>query len=263
MADKQTRTRFADTNRVGPSAGEEDQPYRMLIVDDDPEVGTALESFFEEFGYEIKRAGDGEEALALMQAEEPIFDIVLLDVMLPKLNGFEVLRRSQEMGLVSPVLMISGRGEQEAKLQGFGLGAADYVTKPFEPDELAARVRAILGRSQPPAEAPMEVYEFGDVEVNFSTYKVYRGDQPVELTEVEFDILQYLLQNRGQTVSRKRLLREALTIDEEVVTFTVDQDTLARTLDRHIEGIRTKIEPNPYEPTFLETVYGQGYRFNG
>lgn len=225
--------------------------YRMLIIEDDTDVGTALSDFFELQGYEVTVATDGEEGLNRMR-EIPPFDIVLLDVMLPKKTGFDVLQESQALGIESPVLMLTGRGEQENILKGFGLGASDYVTKPFNADELAARVKAILHRTMHPSDAPMEVYNIGDVEVNFTTHEVVRNGEKLHFTALEFDLLRYLLQYRGQTVTRRQLLSAVWGIDQDIVT---------RTIDRHMASIRQKIEPSPAEPVFIKTVYGQGYRF--
>ena len=227
--------------------------YRMLIVEDDADVGMALQDFFEFNGYEVTRAADGESALEVMRTR-PEFDIILLDVMLPKKNGFDVLRESQEMGVAAPILMLTGRGEQEAVLKGFGLGADDYVTKPFNAEELAARVKAILQRTLPPDKAPMDVYEVGNVLINFSTHEASSRDGGVSFTALEFDILRYLIQNRGRTVTRKQLLRDVWGIDQEIVT---------RTIDRHMASVRKKIEPDPTSPAYIETVYGIGYRFRG
>lgn len=226
--------------------------YRMLIVEDDPDVGTALKDFFEITGYEVVLVNDGESGLDLMR-EVPPYDIALLDVMLPRKSGFDVLRESQALGVVTPVLMLTGRGEQENILKGFGLGASDYVTKPFNADELSARVRAILSRTQPPADAPMEVFSIGDVRVNFSTHEVYKEEEKLHFTALEFDLLRYLMQCRGQTVTRKQLLS---------AVWGIDQDIITRTIDRHMASIRQKIEPTPAEPLYIKTVYGQGYRFD-
>jgi len=229
-----------------------DRTFHMLVVEDDTEILTGLEEFFELEGYEVETATDGVAALEKMKTMEPC-DVVLLDVMLPEKDGFEVLEAAQEMGFHAPILVITARGEQEAKLKGFGLGADDYVTKPFSVEELAARVKAILRRTMPPAEAPMDVHEIGDVEINFSTHEAYRGDEEIDFTALEFDILQYLIQHEGQTVTRKQLLRDVWGIDEDIAT---------RTIDRHVASVRKKIEPDPSAPTYIETVYGIGYRFN-
>ena len=224
--------------------------YRMLIVEDDPDVLTGLEEYFRMKEYDITTAENGEEALAKMKPDA--YDIVLLDVMLPKKNGFEVLEESQEEGFDAPILMLTARGEQENILKGFGLGAQDYIQKPFNAEELAARVRAILTRTLPPDEAPMEVYEIGDVKINFSTHKATRNGEEVEFTALEFDILRYLIQNRGRTVTRKQLLKDVWGIEEDIIT---------RTIDRHMASVRKKIEPDPSAPKYIETVYGIGYRF--
>ncbi|NBC19020.1 MAG: response regulator [Bacteroidetes bacterium] len=224
----------------------------MLIVDDDPDIGLALRDYFEMNGYDVTVATDGVEALDLMR-ETPGYDIVLLDVMLPHKNGFEVLKESQEYGITSPILMLTARGEQENILKGFGLGADDYITKPFNAEELAARVKAILQRTQPPSSKPMDVYEIGDVEINFSTHEATREGEEVNFTALEFDILRYLIENREQTVSRRQLLKDVWGIEQEIIT---------RTIDRHMASIRKKIEDDPSNPDHIETVYGIGYRFN-
>lgn len=227
-----------------------DNKFHMLIVEDDPDVGMGLQDFFELKGYDVTLATDGEKAIELIAQHN--YDVVLLDVMLPKKNGFEVLRESQELGVTVPVLMLTAKGDQEDILQGFGLGIDDYVTKPFNAEELAARVKAILHRTLPPDKTPMNVYTIGDVEINFSTHEASRGDEEVGFTALEFDILRYLIQNRGRTVTRRQLLRDVWGINQEIIT---------RTVDRHIASVRKKIEPNPNEPTHIETVYGLGYRF--
>jgi DNA-binding response OmpR family regulator len=229
-----------------------DRTYHMLIVEDDTDILMGLEEYFELEDYEVNTAEDGKTALQKMKDMDKC-DVVLLDVMLPEKDGFEVLEESQEMGFSAPVLMITARGEQESKLKGFGLGADDYITKPFNVEELAARVKAILQRTMPPAEAPMDVYEIGDVEVNFSTHEAYRDGDELNFTALEFDILRYLIQHKGRTVTRKQLLRDVWGIDENIIT---------RTIDRHMASVRKKIEPDPSDPTYIETVYGIGYRFD-
>lgn len=211
-----------------------------------------LHDFFEMQGYQVTVATDGEQALQAMH-ESPQFDIVLLDVMLPGKNGFEVLKEARELGVTSPVLVLTARGEQENILKGFGLGAEDYIVKPFNADELAARVKAILYRTQPPSKTPMVIYEVGDVKINFSTHEAFRNGDPVNFTALEFDILRYLIENKGRTVSRKQLLRDVWGIQQDIIT---------RTIDRHMASIRKKIEEDSSNPKYIETVYGIGYRFN-
>ncbi len=225
----------------------------MLIVEDDPEVGMGLEEFFSFKGYHVKRALEGDQALQLMTLLPP-YDVVLLDVMLPKKNGFDVLREARKAGVSSPVLMLTVKGQEEDKIQGFGLGADDYVTKPFNADELAARVGAVLRRSRPAPEAPMEVYRFGDVEVNFSSHTAIENGEEIQFTGLEFDILKYFIEHRGRTVSRKQLLRDVWGISGDITT---------RTIDRHVASLRKKIEPDATQPLYIETVYGIGYKFIG
>ncbi len=238
------------------------ETFRMLIVEDDPEVSAALEDYFESEDYLVTIASDGLTALDLMRTT-PEYDIVLLDVMLPRKNGFEVLEESQAMGVHAPVLMMSGRGGQESILRGFGLGAEDYLVKPFDPDELMARVKAILGRTLPPSESPVEQYRTGSVEINFSTTEVKREGEPVSLTELEFDLLHYLVQNRGRVVSRKRLLRDAWSIDEDVIIHTISPEVVIAKLEEHVRSLRAKLEDDRSGTSLIEAVFGQGYRFNG
>lgn len=254
---------ISPTSEQEPHAEAEAPAIHLLVVDDDEDVRTALETYFEAQGYEVSSAADGRTAMRLIEEHRSTYDLILLDVMLPQKNGFEVLEETQQMGLTVPVLMMSGRGNQEDILKGFGLGAHDYIVKPFNAEELVARVRAILGRTMVPAEAPMKTFRAGDLEINFSTFEAYRNEQRIEFSELEFDLLRYLAQHRGQVVSRKRLLQDAWSIDQDMITHTIDPDIVADKLDGTIEAIRQKIEPNPVTPTYLETVYGLGYRFNG
>lgn len=234
-----------------PPSAPSEPTYHLLIVEDNPNIRTDLEEFFELEGYAVDTASDGEAALETFRTADRI-DIVLLDLMLPGKGGFEVLKEAQEMGFTAPILVLTAKGEQESKLRGFGLGADDYVTKPFNAEELAARMKAILQRTMPPDEAPMDVHQVGEVKVNFSTHEAFRDGEPVNFTALEFDILRYLIQHRGQTVTRRQLLRDVWDIDEDIVT---------RTIDRHMASVRKKIEPDPSSPEYIKTVYGVGYRF--
>ncbi|MEM1095295.1 MAG: response regulator transcription factor [Bacteroidota bacterium] len=231
----------------------EQTSVRMLIVEDDPELGIGLEDYFDLKGYSTKRTGNGDDALQEMTTL-PGYDIVLLDVMLPDKSGFDILREARRSGVDSPVLMLTAKGSQDDKLHGFGLGADDYVTKPFNVDELGARVKAVLKRSQSTAEAPMEVYTFGTITVNFSNHTATMDGEEIQFTALEFDILQYFIQHRGRTVSRKQLLRDVWGISGDITT---------RTIDRHVASLRKKIEKDAANPEFIETVYGIGYKFMG
>lgn len=226
---------------------------RMLIVEDNSEMALGLKDFFELEGYQVDRAADGEEGLQRITSLPP-YNVVLLDVRMPKMNGFDVLREARRAGVRSPIIVVSVKNSREDRLQGFELGADDYVGKPFNAEELAARVRAVLRRSNSPAHAPMELFEVGSVTINFSNHSAQREGEPVDFTALEFDILRYFIQHRGRTVSRKQLLRDVWGISGEVTT---------RTIDRHVASIRKKIEDDSHAPDYIETVYGIGYKFSG
>lgn len=225
----------------------------MLIVEDDPEVGMSLEEYFGLKGFDVTRVTDGESGLREMTFLPP-YDIVLLDVMMPKKNGFDVLREARRAGVESPVILLTVKEAHDDKMHGFDLGADDYITKPFSAEELDARVNAVLGRSTPASNAPMDRYHFDGVEVDFEAHTVQRDGEDIELTTLEFDILQYLIEHRGRTVSRKQFLRDVWGISGEVTT---------RTIDRHVASIRRKLESDPDQSEYIETVYGIGYKFVG
>lgn len=225
----------------------------MLIVEDNPEMALGLKDFFELEGYQVDRAADGKEGLQRITSLPP-YNVVLLDVRMPKMNGFDVLREARRAGVRTPIIVVTVEDNREDRLQGFELGADDYVGKPFNVEELAARVKAVLRRSNSPAHAPMELFEVGPVTINFSTHSAQRAGKPVDFTALEFDILRYFIQHRGRTVSRKQLLRDVWGISGEVTT---------RTIDRHVASIRKKIDDDPTAPDYIETVYGIGYKFSG
>ncbi len=224
---------------------------RILIIEDDPATGLMLEDLFELVGFEVDRAIDGPQALQLMTML-PAYDITLLDVMLPQKSGFDVLREARRAGVDSPVIVLTALDEDENKMQGFELGADDYVAKPFHIDELEARVRAVLRRSQPEASGQAEVVHFGDIEVNLSDRTAQRGDEEIVFTGLEFEILRYFIEHQGRTVNRKQLLRDVWGISGDITT---------RTIDRHVASIRKKIEADPAHPRHIETIYGIGYKF--
>ncbi len=224
---------------------------RLLIVEDDPEVGTGLEDFFSIKGYEVTRVEDGEDALQEMTALPP-YDVALLDVMLPEKDGFEVLREVRKAGVDSPIIMLTVKSESKHKLRGFDLGADDYVTKPFDAEELAARVRVVLQRSQGRRPEVGDVYTFDEFTIDFTEETATKDGEVVEFTDLEFDILEYFINHRGRTVSREQLLRDVWGISGDITT---------RTIDRHVASLRKKIEPDPDDPTYIQTVYGIGYKF--
>jgi len=240
------------TTSSSPST--ETQNARILIVEDDPEVGAGLEDFFSIKGYDVSRATDGEAALQEITTLPP-YDVILLDVMLPEKDGFEILREARKAGVDSPVIMLTVKGQDKHKLRGFDLGADDYVTKPFNAEELAARVRAVLKRSRPETEEEVgDTYTFGDITVDFNSHTARKNGEEVEFTALEFDILEYFINHRGRTVSRKQLLRDVWGISGDITT---------RTIDRHVASLRKKIESDPTDPEYIETVYGIGYKFVG
>ena len=223
----------------------------ILIVEDEPNMVAGLRDNFEYEGYKVITAADGAEGLARALNESP--DLVLLDVMMPKMSGLDVCKRLKAKYPSMPVIMLTARGQEVDKVVGLELGADDYVTKPFSIRELLARVKAVLRRSQS-APRDQEQYSFGEVEVNVHSCQVVRGGKPVEFSSKEFDLLKYFLAHPGETLSRDRLLEEVWGYE----TFPT-----TRTVDAHIVRLRQKLELKPEEPRFFLTVHGTGYKFVG
>jgi two-component system, OmpR family, alkaline phosphatase synthesis response regulator PhoP len=223
---------------------------RLLLVEDEPGLVLTLTDRFRREGYLVEHAGDGRSGLERASAER--FDLVILDVMLPELDGFEVCRQLRHRGIEVPVIMLTARGHVADRVSGLKLGADDYVTKPFEMVELLARVEARLRRALEPAAAGVHEFRFADVAVDFRSAEVTKGGRPVELSAREFRLLQYLVDHRGATVSREALLKEV---------WGYDSTPLTRTVDVHIAWLRQKLEPNPRRPTHILTVHGIGYKF--
>jgi DNA-binding response OmpR family regulator len=228
---------------------------RILVVEDDPDVGKGIEDFLSIKGYDVERVTNGDDALQEMTMLPP-YDVILLDIMLPEKDGFEVLREARKSGVDSPVIMLTAKSESKHKLRGFDLGADDYVTKPFDAEELAARVRAVLQRSRGQNELPDvgDVFTFDDYTVDFTDETATRDGEEIEFTDLEFEILEYFINHRERTVSRKQLLRDVWGISGDITT---------RTIDRHVAALRKKLEPDPDDPTYIQTVYGIGYKFVG
>ncbi len=225
---------------------------RVLVVDDEPMVREVLARYLEQAGYAVATAEDGEEAMTAFESVSP--DLVLLDLMLPRIDGFEVFRRIRA-ACGTPVIMLTARGEETDRIVGLELGADDYVTKPFSPREVVARVHAVLRRSAPPTRADVDadgVMSFRDLEIDAPRHEVSVRGQAVRLTRKEFDLLLYLASRPGVTLSRTRLL-------EDVWDFAWDGDTATVTV--HIRRLREKIEDDPSNPKHLVTVWGVGYRF--
>jgi len=222
---------------------------QILVIEDDAAILTGLTDNLEAEGYEVSTATDGETGYELLQRKEP--DLVVLDLMLPKMGGLEVCRRAREAGITTPILMLTARGEETDRVLGLDLGADDYVTKPFSVRELMARIRAILRRSQPQAPLVDQV-SFGDVSVDFLSYEVRRGDEEIAMTRKEFGVLRYLVSRPGEVVTRDQLL-------DEVWGYGFYPTT--RTVDNHVAALRSKLETDPASPQHLVTVHGVGYKW--
>lgn len=221
----------------------------ILAIEDDPAILRGLADNLRFESYDVLTAADGETGYALIRGKRP--DLIILDLMLPKLSGYEICRKVRAEGILTPILMLTARGEEADRILGLDLGADDYVSKPFSIRELLARVRAILRRTQPPTFEPGELH-FDDVVVNFVSYEAFRAGQRLEMTRKEFGILRFLSARAGEVVSRDELLNEVWGYENYPTT---------RTVDNHIAGLRAKIERDPANPQRLRTVHGVGYKF--
>jgi two-component system alkaline phosphatase synthesis response regulator PhoP len=224
---------------------------RILIVEDEPAMVAGLRDNFEYEGYDVISAQDGVAGLERALAEHP--DLVVLDVMMPRMSGLDVCKQLKAKRPSLPIIMLTARGQEIDKVVGLELGADDYVTKPFSIRELLARVKAVLRRVSPPSAMP-EVYRFSDVEINIRSNEVRRAGAPVELSSKEFALLTYFVAHPAETLSRDRLLDEVWGYENYPNT---------RTVDTHILHLRQKLEPNPEEPRLFLTVHGSGYKFVG
>jgi DNA-binding response OmpR family regulator len=221
---------------------------RILFVEDETAFAVAMIDRLESEGYRVEWTQTG--AAAYDMARHQSFDLMVLDVMLPEKNGFDICRDLRGEGVHTPVLMLTARGEVVDRVLGLKLGADDYVQKNCDPMELMARIEALLRRSASVVAAPDRA-EFGTVRVDFRKHEVTRDGKPVTLSPVEFRLLEYLIQRRGDVVTREELLMNV---------WSLQADTLSRTVDVHIAGLRRKIEANSRYPRFLLTVKGSGYK---
>ena len=222
---------------------------KVLVVDDDVKTVELVKLYLERDGYRVLTAYDGIEALRLARESSP--DLIVLDLMLPDIDGLEVCRVLRNESDV-PIIMLTARTTDQDKLTGLGLGADDYVTKPFSPKVLVARVWAVLRRL--PGERGPEEIKHGELSMNFAKHEVRFADRPLNLTTVEFKLLGVLAKEPGKVFSRARLIEEALGYDFE---------GFDRTIDVHILNLRRKLEPDPGHPRYIKTVYGIGYKFIG
>ena len=224
---------------------------RILIVEDEPNMVAGLRDNFEYEGYEVITAPDGAAGLERALNEAP--DLVVLDVMMPRMSGLEVCKQLKSKRPSIPIIMLTARGQEVDKVVGLELGADDYVTKPFSIRELLARVKAVLRRARTvPKE--QDRYSFGDVEVNLRSCQVLRKGKVLDFSSKEFELLKYFLCHLGEALSRDRLLEEV---------WGYESLSSTRTVDAHIVRLRQKIEPRPEDPRFILTVHGTGYKFVG
>jgi DNA-binding response OmpR family regulator len=221
----------------------------ILVVEDEPAIAFGLEADLKAEGYAVEVVGDGEAAVR--RAGERSFGLILLDVMLPRKDGFEVCRELRRAGVKTPIILLTARSQEVEKIMGLEWGADDYVTKPFSPPELRARIKAVLRRTAGEEEP---VYRFGDVEMDFARGELRRAGQAVELTSLEFKLLGAFIRSRGRVLDRQRILDGVWGPG----TYITD-----RVVDNHILALRKKIEPEPQRPRFLVSVRGLGYRFDG
>jgi DNA-binding response OmpR family regulator len=222
---------------------------KILIVEDEPDMVLGLKDNFEFEGYEVLTASDGVAGLARAREAKP--DLVVLDIMLPKLSGLEVCKTLRSEGFEAPIIMLTARGQEIDKVVGLELGADDYVTKPFSIRELLARVRAILRRTEG-RKKRLSRYRFADVELDFEVYRAKKGGEALDMSPREFELLRYLIERKGETVSRDRLLEDVWGYESYPST---------RTVDTHIAKLRAKIGDSGTEPRYILTIHGTGYKF--
>jgi two-component system alkaline phosphatase synthesis response regulator PhoP len=239
-------------NDPSPSKAKRDERASLLLVEDEPSLLLTLGDRLRSEGYAVDSASDGDTGLA--KASTGGFDLILLDVMLPGRDGFDVCRALRQRGLDTPILMLTARGQVVDKVVGLKLGADDYLVKPFDMMELLARVESLLRRARTPIGSATGTYTFGEVQVDFRRAEVQQAGKPVELSTLEFKLLQYFVEHRGAVLTRELLLDEVWGYDATPYT---------RTVDVHVASLRQKLEVNPSQPQFIVTVYRRGYKFTG
>ncbi len=222
---------------------------KILIVEDDRDIAFGLEEDLSRHGHQVVVVGDGEQAAR--RGKEEGWDLIILDLMLPRKDGFEVCKELRQSGLRTPIIMLTAKTHEAEKILGLELGADDYVTKPFSPRELRARIQAVLRRVTGES---LGVYRFGDCEVDFDRGEVRRGGVPTNISALEFRLLEAFVRHRGRVLSREQLI-DAAWGPETIVTD--------RVVDTHILNLRKKLEPVPAKPRYILGVRGLGYRFEG
>jgi two-component system, OmpR family, alkaline phosphatase synthesis response regulator PhoP len=222
----------------------------ILLIEDEPGLVMTISDLLSAEAFSVQSARDGDTGLAM--AADPQFDLIILEVMLPRRNGFEICRALRERGIGTPILMLRARAQITDRVVGLRIGAHDYLVKPFDPAELLARIEALLRRSRKSSQPMVKTVQFGQVEVDFEKAEARKNGQPVNLAGKELRLLRYLVENRGRVVGREELLRNVWEYASEVSS---------RTIDTHIAWLRQKLEVNPQFPDYIHTVRGKGYRF--
>jgi len=222
---------------------------RILVVEDEPDIALGLKDDLTRQGYDVVTVADGDSAIR--RASSEAWDLILLDVMLPKIDGFEVCRELRRLRIRTPIILLTAKVQEAEKVLGLELGADDYVTKPFSPRELRARIKAVLRRID---DGSMGVERFGDIEVDFRRCELRRQGAVVDFSSLEFKLLAAFIRNRGRVLSRDQLLDAAWGSGVHVTD---------RAVDNHVVDLRRKIEPDPAQPRYIISVRGMGYRFDG
>lgn len=223
---------------------------RILIIEDDPAMQRVLIDNFEFSGCEVRSISDGGQAIQAVADFKP--DLILLDVMLPRINGFDICRRLRKEGLATPIIMLTAKSQESDIVLGLNLGADDYVAKPFSIDVLLARAGACLRRQTQAQPQRLEAFEFGDCKLDLSSHKLFRNGEEVSLTPKEFKLLDFFTRNSGRALTRDKILN-GVWGEDLIVTD--------RSVDRCINTLRNKVEPNPETPQFIQTIRDVGYRF--
>lgn len=227
-----------------------EQKISILLVEDEESIRTALTDFLDFHGFEVSKALDGLEAVRTVA--ERHFDLILLDLMLPKISGEQLCTRWRHDGLQTPIIMLTAKGQEKEKVTGLNLGADDYITKPFSLEELLARINAVLRRTDP-VRAVGQSFKFGDLDVDVAALKVRRKGNEIEITTREAGLIQYFAANPNRVISREELYRE---VWNDTMT-----DLGTRTTDMHIAKLRSKIEPDATDPRIIKTIRGAGYKY--
>lgn len=224
--------------------------HRILLVEDEPGLVITISDLLMTDGYEVESASDGEAGLALALTRR--FDLILLDIMLPKKSGFDACREIRQNGIDTAILMLTARSQVIDRVVGLKLGADDYLTKPFDPAELLARIEALLRRVQKENLIPVETFGFGDVQVDFRRSEVVRNGKSISLAAKELQLLRYLIDNRERVVPRDEIMQRV---------WEYSSDASSRTIDTHVAWLRQKLEESPQTPRHIQTIRGKGYRF--